>query len=82
MNNQKKYRYIVIGNGNQAAYGIDERIDSFAFSKAGLEKAIKLAKKWYKPATIAIETPIGTCFIDCDISEIDHDRIKLIFGLN
>lgn len=80
--NHREYRYIVIGNGNQAAYGIDERIDSFAFSAAGLKKAKKLAMKWYKPATIIIKTPIGTCCIDSDIRDIDHDRVKQVYNID
>jgi len=49
----RKRRYVmrkrvrVISTGNQAPYGIDETIESYANTPAGLRKACKYAASWH-----------------------------------
>lgn len=82
MNSHKEFQYIVIANGFQAPYRIGERIESFACTFRGLEKAKKLAMKWTKPATIVIKTPIGRGYLNDDyVEDIDHDRIKQTYNI-
>ena len=80
--NHKEYRYIVSGNGNQAPYGINERIDSYPCTPQGLKKAKKLAMMWHNPATIKILTPMGVgIFTDINVWDIDHNRIKQTYNI-
>jgi len=64
----KKDRIKIVGNGNQAPYGIGEIIDTYADTRAGLVKAMRAAVYWYNPATIIL--PSGNRI------DIDYDIVR------
>ena len=45
-------RIQVVGNGNQAPYGIGEIIAVYPNTPLGLKRAMRCAAFWYKPASV------------------------------
>lgn len=50
-----KSRIEVLGTGNQAPYGIDEIIATYAPTRAGLKKAFRRAAYWYNQAAVIVD---------------------------
>jgi len=63
-----KKRIVIKGTGSQAPYGIDEIINDFANTPAGLKKAMRAAAYWYSPADIRDA--------DGNYVEIDWDVVR------
>jgi len=49
-------RIKVVSTGDQAPYGIDEVIETYPNTPAGLKKAIRYALKWWHPPPLVIST--------------------------
>lgn len=47
-------RIRVVGTGNQAPHGIEEIIDDYPNTPAGLKKAMRRAANWYSPAAVVM----------------------------
>ena len=58
-------RIRVISTGHQAPYGIDEAIETYADTPAGLKKACKYAASWY-------DSPL--------VIDVDGDRVDIATG--
>ena len=58
-------RIRVISTGNHAPYGIDETIESYANTPAGLRKACKYAASWH-------DSPL--------VIDVDGDRVDIATG--
>ena len=63
-----KKRIQVVGNGNQAHYGIGEIIAVYHNTPLGLKKAMRCAAFWYNPALV-----IG---VDGERIPIDYDVVR------
>ena len=52
-------KIVVMGNGQQAPFGVGETIETFPATFAGLIKAIRRAHYWYKAATVVIPNGVA-----------------------